>query len=147
MHFKVAKKQLLDGLNIVSRAVSLNSPLPSLHGILLVVKEDFIQMTASDLDISIQVKIVKNEDSHLEVAETGEIILDSKYILDMIRKIDSDEVEVEIIDGLLTKISGTSVNFEIWGSSFNCSISFFSMAETFSVMVPSSVMLALTRWT
>ena len=82
MHFKVAKKQLLDGLNIVSRAVSLNSPLPSLHGILLVVKEDFIQMTASDLDISIQVKIVKNEDSHLEVAETGEIILDSKYILD-----------------------------------------------------------------
>ena len=115
MHFKVAKKQLLDGLNIVSRAVSLNSPLPSLHGILLVVKEDYIQLTASDLDISIQVKIVNSEDSKLEVAETGDIILDSKYILDMIRKIDSDEVEVEIIDGLLTKISGASVNFEING--------------------------------
>ena len=115
MHFKLAKKEFLDGLNIVSRAVSMNSPLPSLHGILLSVKEDYIRLTASDTNISILVTIQKNEDSKLEVADTGDIILDSRYILDMIRKIDSDEVEIEILDGLLTKISGNSVNFEING--------------------------------
>lgn len=115
MYFKISKKEFLDGLSTVSRAISLNSPLPALQGIKLNVKSNKLLLTASDMDISIQVCIKKNEDNNLLVEEVGDIILDSKYIVDMVRKIDSDIVEVETVDGLLIKISGDSVNFELNG--------------------------------
>ena len=57
-----------------------------------------------------------NEDNNLIINETGDLILESKYILDMIRKIDSETVEVELIDGCMVKISGDSVNFDLNGS-------------------------------
>ena len=115
MYFKIAKKEFLDKLSIVSRAISVNSPLPSLQGIKLNVKEDRLLLTASDMDITIQITIEKNEDNGLVIEETGDIVLDSKYIVDMIRKIDADTVEVETVDGLLLKISGEAVNFELNG--------------------------------
>lgn len=115
MYFKIAKKEFLDKLSIVSRAISVNSPLPSLQGIKLNVKEDRLLLTASDMDISIQITIERNETNELVIEETGDIILDSKYIVDMIRKIDAEVVEVETVDGLLIKISGEVVNFELNG--------------------------------
>ncbi len=115
MYFKISKKDFLDSLSIVSRAISLNSPLPALQGIKLNVKNDKLLLTASDMDISIQSIIEKTDDNNLVIEETGDIILDSKYILDMIRKIDSDIIEIETVDGLLLKISGDQVNFELNG--------------------------------
>ena len=53
MFFNINKKLFSDGLNIVSKAVSLNSPLPVYHNIKLSVKDDYIQLTASDGDIFI----------------------------------------------------------------------------------------------
>lgn len=116
MYFKVSKDEFLNGLNVVSRAVSVNSPLPALHGIKIAVKEGELELTASDMDISMQIRIVPSEDTTLVVQDPGEIVLESRYIVDMIRKIDSDMVEVEIVDGCLTRISGGAVNFELNGT-------------------------------
>ena len=57
MYFKISKKEFMDNLSIVSRAISINSPLPSLQGIKLNVREDRLLLTASDMDISIQATI------------------------------------------------------------------------------------------
>lgn len=130
MYFKISKKEFLDGLSIVSRAISVNSPLPALQGIKLNVRQDRLLLTASDMDISIQVTIEKNDDNALHVEQPGDIILDSKYIVDMIRKIDAENVEVETVDGLLLKISGDVVNFELNGiSSDNYPLLDFSKPE------------------
>jgi len=115
MHFKIAKNEFLNGLNIASRAISINSPLPALLGIKIEAKDGAIQLTASDSDISIRTQIDATEESKLEISEPGEIVLEARYILDMVRKIDSDLIDVEILDGSLTKISGSSVNFELTG--------------------------------
>ena len=116
MYFRIAKNELLNKLNIVSRAVSINSPLPSLHGIKLSVDENSVELTASNMDISIKALITPNEENKLEIATAGSVILEARYIVDMIRKIDADMVEMEIIDGSLTKIRGNSVNFDLNGS-------------------------------
>ena len=117
MYFRLVKKEFLDVLSVVSRAVSVNSPLPSLHGIKINVKLDSLELTASDMDISIQAIIESNEENKLEVFEPGQIILESRYLLDMVRKLDDEFIEIETIDGNLTKISSGGVNFEINGTS------------------------------
>jgi DNA polymerase-3 subunit beta len=115
MHFRIGKTDFLNGLNIASRAISINSPLPALLGIKIEAKDNRIQLTASDSDISIKTCIEVSEDTKLEILDEGEIVLEARYILDMVRKIDADVVEIEIMDGSLTKISGNSVNFELTG--------------------------------
>ena len=51
MYLRISRKILMDSLNIVSSAVSANSPLPVLHNIKLSAKENYLQLTASDSDI------------------------------------------------------------------------------------------------
>lgn len=135
MYFKINKKTFLDNINIVSRAVSMNSPLPVLHNIKLSVKDNYIQMTASDGDISIQTSIFIDESSNLTIFEEGDVLLDGKYLSDMIRKIDAEIVEVETIDGCLTSIRGLQVNFELNGiKSENYPVIDFSQpAESFEL--------------
>ena len=115
MHFKISKNEFLNGLSVASRAISINSPLPALLGIKIKAFQNILQLTASDSDISIQTTIQADDESKLEIMEEGQIVLESRYVVDMVRKIDSDVVDVEIVDGNLTKISGNAVNFELTG--------------------------------
>ena len=132
MNFKVNKKEFLEALNISSRAISPTTPLPSLTGIKLVVEENNIVLISSDSNISIKVTI--NGES-LEVKETGEIVLDSKYILEIVRKIDAKEINLEIIDGTLIKIYGGNSEFKIncMSSSEYPQISFESQGTPFKL--------------
>lgn len=116
MNFKISKRIFYNALQVVARAISANSPLPSLSGIKLEVNEESIVLTGSDSDISIQ-KVLSNddEDLNLVVKETGSIVIEAKYILEIVRKIDAEEINFEIVDGSLTKISGLSAEYKING--------------------------------
>ena len=116
MDFRISKRYFYNALSAVARAISVNSPLPSLSGIKIEVLEDEIQLTASDSFISILKTIRKDqEDFTLEINQTGAVVIEAKYILEIVRKIDADEIHVEILDGSLTKISGYFAEFNING--------------------------------
>ena len=86
MNFKINKKELLDALNISSRAISSTTPLPSLTGIKFIVEDDSLILISSDSDISIKIEIKNNDSKLIEVIEKGEIVIDAKYILEIIMK-------------------------------------------------------------
>lgn len=136
MNFKVSKRIFYNALQVVSRAVSANSPLPSLSGIKIEVNDDHIILTGSDSDISIQ-KTLSNEDEDLNlvVKEKGSIVIEAKYIIEIVRKIDADEINFEIIDGSLTKISGLSAEYKINGmkSADYPSIDFSKPGQQFTI--------------
>lgn len=116
MHFKISKKVFYNSLNIVSRAISANSPLPALSGIKIVCEPTRLVLVGSNADISIQTVITKNSDDYvLNIMEKGSIVIEAKYIVEIVRKIDCDEIEVQILDGSLTEISGDSAEFKING--------------------------------
>lgn len=115
MKFTINKNELSEGLGVVSHAVSSNSPQASLRGIKIIAKEDTLTLTGSDSDISITKKITKNDSNNLTITEEGSILIESKYLLDIVKKIDSDNVDVEVIDGALTRFSGNSAVFKING--------------------------------
>jgi len=114
MNFKIKRTVLLNALAKVSRAVSLKSPLPVLTGIKFDLKDDELILTGSDSDITIQTSI--NED--IEIIEKGSVVLSSKYILEIIKKIDSDTVHIYIVDGTLTRIEGSGSKFDLNGTSY-----------------------------
>ncbi len=115
MDFKISKKIISTGLTTVSRAISASTPLPALSGIKLECKQNEIILTGSNSDISIQTKIIKDNSFVLDVTNTGSIVIEAKYISEIVRKIDSDIIHFQIIDGSLTKISGDSAEFNING--------------------------------
>lgn len=115
MFFKVQKKELLNKLNIVSRAISNYSPLPAFSGIKFDVLEKEICLTASDSDISIKTYLTLEDEYYLEIIKTGSIVIEAKYILDIVRKMDADNIEIEVLDGCNIKISDAYSKFNIIG--------------------------------
>ena len=114
MNFKIKRLELLNALTKVSRAVSIKSPLPVLTGIKFDLKEDELILTGSDSDITIQTSI----QDHIDIIETGSVVLSSKYILEIIKKIDSEDVHIFIVDGTLTRIEGANSRFDLNGTSY-----------------------------
>ena len=114
MDFKIKRIELLNALTKVSRAVSIKSPLPVLTGIKFDLKEDELILTGSDSDITIQTSIQDN----IEIIKPGSVVLSSRYILEIIKKIDSEDVHIFIVDGTLTRIEGANSRFDLNGTSY-----------------------------
>lgn len=111
MNFSVSKNELYNALAITSHAVSSISPQPILRGIRIDAKDNTLTINGSDSDISIQ-KIMKADDiNKLTIVEEGSILIEAKYLLEIVKKIDDEIINVEIIDGSLTKFSGGSAEF------------------------------------
>lgn len=112
MKFKIKRAVLLNALANVSRAVSQKTPLPALTGIKFELTNEALILTGSDSDIAIQTTIKEN----LEIIEPGAIVLSAKYIFEIIRRLDSEEVSIYILDGTLTRIQGGSSKFDLNGT-------------------------------
>lgn len=115
MNFKVSRVPLLNELLKVSRAVSPKSPVPTLTGIKIEAKDDTLYFTGSDSDISIHSYLKKSENITLDIEEEGAIIISARYICEIVRKIEDNLINIEIVDGSLTRISGDTSDFKING--------------------------------
>lgn len=111
MKFTCERNALNEALNIVSKAASQKSTIPALEGILLEIKEEgIVHLSSYDLSIAISYEL------EAENTEAGKVILSSKLFGDIIRKLPSCPVTVEIDNkSLLTTIQGANSNFTITG--------------------------------
>ena len=102
MKFTIEKNILLESLVNVVRAISPKNIIPILNGIKFELNSEGLYLTASDSDLTIKsfipIKDIKS------VSEKGTIIIQSKYIIDIIRKLPSDLINIEVIDGLKIRI-------------------------------------------
>lgn len=113
MKLKIKKELLLDGLNKVSKALSSKNLVPVLAGIKFELSEKGLQLTASDNDITIQVFIDKTEEMNIE--KEGSIIIQGKYILDIVRKLPDEFINIEVIDELKITIYTDNSEFNLNG--------------------------------
>ena len=113
MKLKIKKDLLLDGLNKVSKAISSKSLVPVLQGIKFDLSKKGLTLTASDNDITIQIFIEKNDD--FEIEKEGSIIIQGKYILDIVRKLPDEYINIEVIDELKTTIYTENSEFNLNG--------------------------------
>lgn len=102
MKFTIEKNIILEGLNNVIRAISTKNVIPVLNGIKFELKSEGLYLTASDSELTIKVLIEAKNIK--EIDSLGGIIIQSKYILDIVRKMPSDTINFKVIDGLKIKI-------------------------------------------
>ena len=117
MYFKISRNELQNAMSIVSKAISSNSPIPSLMGIKFDVYSDRLELIGSDYNFTIKNTIKKSDDFVYEVYREGSVVINRNYINEIVRKIDNDIIEFEIMDGFLTRISGNQAEFNINGIS------------------------------
>ncbi len=102
MKFTIDKNILLENLSNVIKGVSTKTVIPILSGIKFDLTDDGLFLTASDSELTINSFIDKKEIKLIE--STGTIVIQSKYILDIIRKMPSDVINFEVIDSLKIRI-------------------------------------------
>ena len=111
MKFKINRSVLLQNLNNVSKGLSNKPQMPILSGIKIDVKDRYILLTSSNLDISIQAKI--SDLQYFDVEEQGSVILPGKYLLEIIRKSSSDELLFTSFEENTVKIIADRSNFTL----------------------------------
>ncbi|MBZ4646139.1 MAG: polymerase beta subunit [Clostridia bacterium] len=104
------KNILLDGINIVQKAVSPKSALPILEGILLEASEN-LKLTGNDLELGIECNV------EATVERTGSVVLNSKIFGDIVRKLPNDIVHIEVQENNSTYIKCGNSEFTIMGIS------------------------------
>lgn len=102
MKFTIDKNILLESLVNVVRAINPKNIIPILNGIKFELTSNGLNLIASDSDLTIKSFIPSSDIKSID--EEGTIIIQSKYIIDIIRKLPSDEVNIEVIDGLKIRI-------------------------------------------
>lgn len=117
MKFTIKKDLLLDALNKVSRAISTKNLIPVLAGIKFELKKKKLILTASDNDITIQTSIESNNDEDFKIENEGSIIIQGKYILDIVRKLPDKYINIEVVDELKILIYTENSEFNLNGIS------------------------------
>ena len=113
MKIIIKKELLLENLNKVSKAISTKNLVPALAGIKFDLKEEGLTLTASDNDITIQTFIPKNDD--MNIKEEGSIIIQGRYILDIVRKIPDEKINLEVFDETKIIISTDNSEYNLNG--------------------------------
>lgn len=117
MKFTIKKEVLMDALNKVSKAISSRNVIPVLAGIKFDLTSKKLVLTASDNDITIQTFIECNDEEIIKVKEEGSIIIQGKYILDIVRKLPDKYINIEVVDELKILIYTANSEFNLNGIS------------------------------
>ena len=117
MKFTIRKEILMDALNKVSKAISSRNIIPVLAGIKFDLTKKKLTLTASENDITIQTFIECNDEDIITVKEEGSIIIQGKYILDIVRKLPDKFINIEVVDELKILIYTENSEFNLNGIS------------------------------
>ena len=117
MKFTIKKELLFDALLKVSKALSTKNLIPVLGGIKFELKKKKLILTASDNDITIQTVIESISEDEFKIESEGSIIIQGKYILDIVRKLPDKYINIEVIDELKILIYTENSEFNLNGIS------------------------------
>lgn len=111
MKISCEKSALMNGINIVSKAVSTKSTMPNLQCILIESSLSEIRLIANDIELGIETVIAGT------ITEAGRIALDAKLLSDIVRKLPESEIMIETNANYQANIRCERSNFNIPGTS------------------------------
>ncbi|MEK4508008.1 DNA polymerase III subunit beta [Paenibacillus anaericanus] len=117
MKIRILKHDLNESIQHVSKAISSRTTIPILTGIKLDVNFQGMTLTASDTDISIQAFIPAEDNNKqiVQVERSGSVVLPAKFFVEIIKKLPSQEIEMEVLDGFQTLIRSGSTDIQMVG--------------------------------
>lgn len=92
MKFSVAQTELAQALSLISSAVPSRTTLPVLSNILVEATSEGLQLTATDLDLSITTRAIA------DVKAEAALTVPAKKLLELVRKLPREELKLEAKD-------------------------------------------------
>lgn len=105
MNFIINREKLIENLNTLQKAIPSKTSMPVLLGIKVDVYQDKIIMITSNNEMSIKTEII---DSSVEIKEVGNFIIPGSYFINIIKKLDSKTIEMELIENTIVIKSNRS---------------------------------------
>src|SRR5689334_11492085 len=105
-----SKENLIEGINIVQKAVSTKTTLPILEGILLEAETEF-KLTGNDLEIGIECYV------EADIRKAGSIVLNSRMFGDIVRRMPDSDILIEVKENNMVVIECENSHFELKGLS------------------------------
>ncbi|MBB4826938.1 DNA polymerase-3 subunit beta [Sporosarcina luteola] len=149
MKFEIMRDRLLDGLTDVMKAISQKVAIPILTGIKIEVDEKGLRMTGSDSDITICTFIPVEEDGEQLIREIvpGSIVLQAKFFSEIVRKLPTNEVTIEVSNGTQTHIHSGKSEFHLIGSNADDYPILPNVKDDHRFSLPADLMKSIIRET
>ncbi len=107
MKIVCSKENLLEGVNIVSKAIPSKTTMPILLCILIEANDGRIKLTANNMELGIETIIDG------EISENGIIALDAKFFGDMVRRLPDGFITIENDSSMKTTITCSQTQFSL----------------------------------
>ncbi|ALC88510.1 DNA polymerase III subunit beta [Bacillus sp. FJAT-18017] len=149
MKFSIQRDNLVQSVNDVMKAVTSRTTIPILTGIKIVAGEEGVTLTGSDSDVSIQSFIPKEEDGDeiVEIKQPGAIVLQAKFFSEIVKKLPTDTVEIEVQNQLQTVIRSGKSEFNLNGLDAEEYPHLPQIEEDNKFRIPADLLKALIRQT
>jgi len=118
---RINRQALISKLNHVTKALPVKTTLSILTGIKFVTTENGISLTGSDSDITInttlpmEVFTEKGTVTLIEIEEPGGIVIPGKYFFEIIKKLETDTIEINTFDETDILIRGHQGEYTLKG--------------------------------
>src|SRR6266853_2871648 len=90
MNLTISKEQIINGLQAVQNVVSTRTTLPILSNVLLRADNDRLELTATDLDVTIACAV------EAKVKQTGASTVPVKRLFGIVRELSNSEIDLEV---------------------------------------------------
>lgn len=111
MKIQCQKADLLNGVNIVLKAIPVKSTMPILECLVIEANDQYIKLIANDMELGIET-IVKGT-----VSEAGSVALNAKVFSEIVRRLPENDVFITTDANYMTEIVCEKAKFSISGRS------------------------------
>jgi DNA polymerase-3 subunit beta len=149
MKFTILKDHLNESISHVSKAISSRTTIPILTGIKIDAHASGVTLTASDTDISIQsFTPLETGDVHIiQIIQPGSVVLPAKFFIEIIRKLPSQSIEIEVKDRFQTTIRSGSSEIQIMGLDPEEYPFLPQIEESKMIQIPSDILKTMIKQT
>ncbi|MEK4145850.1 DNA polymerase III subunit beta [Robertmurraya sp. FSL W8-0741] len=149
MRFIIQRDRLVQSVQDVMKAVTSRTTIPILTGIKIVADDEGVTLTGSDSDISIESFIPREEegDEIVEIKQKGAIVLQAKFFSEIVKKLPTDFVEMEVQSQLQIVIRSGKSEFNLNGLDPDEYPRLPQVEEEDAFKIPTDLLKALIRQT
>src|SRR5438270_7192648 len=109
MNLTISKEQIINGLQAVQNMVSTRTTLPILSNVLLRAENDRLELTATDLDVTVACGV------EAKVKKPGAATVPVRKLFGIVRELNNTEIDMAVDEKNVTSIHSGSSFYKING--------------------------------
>ncbi len=115
MRFTIVREEFLKGLSIAARAVGSKVANPVLENLKIELDDRGLFITGSNFDLTIRTLIPysSNDKEIIRNYKEGATLIKTKFIVDIVRKMESEEITLDVIDSTIAVINDNRSEFKL----------------------------------